>query len=107
MVRAGREVRSQTDYILGTDRRLFCNVSVWDPRHNSDNYLVLGFLSSAPLREHSKYLWRSKRIPLRPPTTPTREDGLFATLRRAVPKPKAWDARENVWISEATWKLVD
>ena len=33
MVWAGRDVRSRTDYILGTDRRLFWNVSVRDPRH--------------------------------------------------------------------------
>ena len=35
MIWEGRKVRSQTDYILGTDRRLFWNVSVQDPRHNS------------------------------------------------------------------------
>ena len=34
MIREGREVRSWTDYIMGTDRRLFENVSVRDPRHN-------------------------------------------------------------------------
>ena len=72
MIRVGREVRSRTDYILGTDFRLFWNVSVQDPRHNSDHCLVLGCLQSAPLREHSKYLRRRKRLPLRPPTTPTR-----------------------------------
>ena len=38
----GREVRSQTDYILGTERCLFRNVSVWEPWHNSDHYMVLG-----------------------------------------------------------------
>ena len=37
MVRLGRELRSRTDYILGTDRRLFRNASVRDPRHNSDH----------------------------------------------------------------------
>ena len=37
MIRYGREVRSRTDYILGTDHCLFGNVSVWDPRHNSDH----------------------------------------------------------------------
>ena len=31
MLRKGREVRSQTDYILGTDQRLFRDVSVRDP----------------------------------------------------------------------------
>ena len=42
MLRKGREVRSWTDYILGTDRRLFRNVSVRDLWHNSDHYMVLG-----------------------------------------------------------------
>ena len=64
MVRIGREVRSRTDYILGTDHRLFWNVSARYPRHNSDHYLVLGCLRSAPLGEHSEYLGRCKQIPL-------------------------------------------
>ena len=37
MIREGREVRSRTEYILGTDCRLFGNVSVRDPMHNSDH----------------------------------------------------------------------
>ena len=28
-------------------------------------------------------------------------------LRRAVPKPHAWERRTNEWISEETWRLVD
>ena len=107
MVRLGREVRSQTDYILGTDRRLFRNLAIWDPRHNSDHYMVLGCLRSAPLREHTLYLWCLARLPLRPPTTPTRKDGLFVALRRAIPKPKSREARKNTWISADTWRLID
>ena len=42
MIREGREVRSWTDYTLGTDFRIFGNVSVWDPRHKSDHYMVMG-----------------------------------------------------------------
>ena len=42
MIQEGREVRSRTDYILVTDRILFGNVSIRDPRHNSDHYMVLG-----------------------------------------------------------------
>ena len=48
MLRKGREVWSRTDYILGTDRCLFRNVAVRDPRQNSDHYMVLGCLPSAP-----------------------------------------------------------
>ena len=50
MVQEGREVRSRKDYILGTDHRLFWNVSVRDRRHNSDHCMVLGCLCSDPLR---------------------------------------------------------
>ena len=95
MVWEGREVMSWMDCILGTDCRLFQNVTVRDPQHNLDHYLVLGFLRGAPLRENSKYLGRRKQLPLQPPTTLTREDGIFAALRRAVPKPMAREARKN------------
>ena len=107
MLRKGRDVRFRTDYILGTDRRLFGNVSVRDPRHNSDHYMVLGCLYSDSLTEHKRYLGGRKKLPLKPPTEPTREDEVFAALRRAVPKPRAWEARENEWILTETWRLVD
>ena len=72
MIREGREVQSRTDYILGTDRRLFGNVSVRDPRHKSDHYMVLGCRYSASLEEHTQYLGGQKKLPLRPPTETTR-----------------------------------
>ena len=36
-----------------------------------------------------------------------REDGLFVALRRSIPKPKPWEARENVCVLEATWRIVN
>ena len=107
MIREGREVQSRTDYILGTYRRLFENVSVRDPRHNSDHYLVLVCLHSASLKEHMWYLRGQKKLPLCPPTAPTWEDKIFAALRRAVLKPRAREAWKNEWISAATWRLVN
>ena len=107
MVREGKLVRSRTDYILGTDRRLFWNVSIWYPRHNTDHYMVLGCLRSAPEREHTRYLSGRKQLPLRPPAEPTWEDGIFAALLRAVPKPHAMERSKNGWISKDTWRLVD
>ena len=77
------------DYILGTYHLIFWNVTIWDHRHDSDLYLVLGCLHGDPLRECPKYLRRSKWPTLCPPTIPRREDGLFADLRRAVPNPMA------------------
>ena len=107
MLRKGRNVWSWTDYILGTDHHLFGNVSVRDPRHNSDHYMVLGCLPSASLTENKQYLGGRKKLPLKPPTEPTREDGVFAALRRAVPKARAREARQNEWISTEMWRLAD
>ena len=103
----GKVVRSRTDYILGIDRSLFCNVSVRDPRHNTGHYMVLGCLRSAPERDHAKYLTGRKKLPLQPPNEPTREDGILVALRRAVPKPHMRERRMNEWISEETWRLVN
>ena len=68
MVRLGMEVQSWTYYILGTAFRLFRDLDLQYPRHNLNHYLVLGCLRSSPLREHTKYLGRSMRLPLWPLT---------------------------------------
>ena len=107
MVREGKVVRSRTNYILGTYQSLFWNVSVRDPRRNTNHYMVLGCLRSDPKREHAKYLLGCKKLPLRPLNDPKREDDIFAALRRAVPKPNMRERRMNDWISEDTWRLVD
>ena len=102
-----REVQSRTYYILGMDRRLFRNISAWDPRHNSDHYMVLSCLPNASLTEHKRYLGPQKKLPLKPLTEPTREDEVFAALRRAVPKASVREAKKNEWISTETWRPVD
>ena len=59
------------------------------------------------MREHIRYIAGRRRIPLKPPKRPTREDSLFGDLRRAVPKPQPWEQHWNAWIPEETWKLVE
>ena len=95
MVWVEREVQSRTDYILGTDFCLFQNVVVWEPRHKSDHYLILGCLHSSPLREHKDCLGRHKIPPHLPPVHPNNGGGLFADLGRSILKPKALEARKN------------
>ena len=107
MLQEGREVRSRTDYILETDCRLFGDVSVRDPRHNSEHYMVLGFLHSASLTEHKRCLGGWKKLPLKPPNEPTRGDEVFADLRRDVSMPQAREARKNEWVLTETWRLVN
>ena len=61
MRRRGQVVRSRTDYITGTDRRLFLNVAFQDPRHNTDHYMVLTCLPGAPLAKTKRYQWGRRR----------------------------------------------
>ena len=53
MVREGKVVRSRTDYLIGTYRSLFRDVSIRDPRHNTDHFMVVGCLRSSPERKHT------------------------------------------------------
>ena len=53
MVRGGKAIRSRTDYILETDRSLFSNVAVRDPRYNLDHYMVVGLLRGGTVRNTS------------------------------------------------------
>ena len=74
-LREGRVVRSWTDYLLGTDKSLFRNVSVRYLTHNTDHYMVVGHLRSATARDHTRYIKGRRKMMLKPPTEPTREDG--------------------------------
>ena len=88
-------MRSWTDYLLGTDHHLFQNISVWDPQHNYDHYIVLGCLRRAAQGEHSHYLDQRQRLPLLPPQTKTQEDQSFIDLRRAIPKTSPQERQRN------------
>ena len=94
---------------MGSDHQIIQNVAVWDPRHNSDHFMVMGCLRGASPREHYRYLGSRKRLPLLPPVrqTRTQADKIFSELQRAVPKSDKQTARHNTWISAETWRLVD
>ena len=100
-------MRSTTDYILGTERSLFKNVAVRDPRHNSDHYMVMGVLWGGTVAEHKRYTTGRRRVPMKVSRRPTREEEHFEDRRRAVLKPHPREQQRNAWISEETWKLVD
>ena len=108
-VRQGRVVQSRTDYILGSNRQMFHNVAVRDPRNNSYHFMVVGCLHGASPREPSCYLGCRTCLPLRLPgrQTITRAEKLFAELRCAVPKPDKRIAHHKSWISTETWRLVN
>ena len=100
-------MRYQIDYILGTDCCLFKNVAVWDPQYDSDHYMVLVYLCSAHLREHTDYFGRHTQLPPQFPTTLTKDDVLFMALMRAIPKTKDREASMKAWILVDTWRIVN
>ena len=109
MVLLGREVRSQTEYILGSSRWIFQNISARYSWHNSDHVVVMGCMCGASPRKNSRYLGRRTLLPLKPPgrQTRTRADKIFAGLHIAVPNPSIRSAHHNLWIEEETWRLID
>ena len=92
-------LRSWTDYLLGTERSLFRNVSVRNPIHNTNHFMVVGCLRSVLERDHARYIKGRWKMPVKPPTETTREDGIFETLQRTVPKPHEREKHKNAWIS--------
>ena len=57
--------------------------------------------------DHACYIKGRRKMPLKPPSEPTRKDEIFGALRRVVPKPHERDKHNNAWISDETWRLVD
>ena len=110
--RNGETVRARCDYLLGTDRRMFTNVSIRDPRlFTSDHLMVHGSLLLNSSRRHSlAYVRARKRFPLQPPKggTMTRADALFQALKLNITPPTHAEKRASrAWISAPTWNLVD
>jgi Reverse transcriptase (RNA-dependent DNA polymerase) len=110
--RDGQLVRSRCDYILGTDRRMFKNVSIRDPRlYTSDHFMVHGrLLLTSNRRQHLAYHKARKRFPLQPPKggPMTRADVLFQALKLNITPPTRAERRaRRAWISATTWNLVD
>ena len=95
-------VRSQMNYILGTDSFLFHNIVVHNARHN-----VLGCLCGAEPSAHLRYLGKRTRFHIRPQTTPDKEDCMFYELWRAIPRPPQRERHSQSWISTETWSLID
>ena len=86
IIRCSQEVRSRIDSIIGIERRRLQNVAVWDPRHNTDHYLVLGCLQCANLRENQWYLGKRRRLPLLPIRQLYRKETFFTSLWNLIPK---------------------
>ena len=88
MLRRGRVVWSRKDCILDTDRRMFQNICICETRHNTDHYMILGYICVTAQGYYQRYLgWRTQ-LPLLPSRVPKRYDLLVAELRGFIPEPR-------------------
>ena len=62
-------------------------MSVQDPRHNSDHYMVLSCLCRAPQQENSHYMGHIRRFPLHPLKMKTGEGQWCTDIKLEIPKP--------------------
>jgi hypothetical protein len=110
MRRRERIIMSRCDYILSTDRRIFSNVTIREPRHyTTDHYMILGILLSEPMKAHRSYINGRKRYPLHPQKwgPKTKTDALFEDLKGSIQRNPKRDRVWTPWISKETWALVD
>ena len=70
ILRGGREVHYQTEYIMGTYRCMFQNAAVLDAWYKTYHYLVLGYLRKTTPTAHSQDLKKRTRFPTKPLMTP-------------------------------------
>ena len=82
-------------------------MAVWNARHNTDRYLVLGCLHGAASAAHLRYLGKRTRFPIKPRTNSNGVDSLFAELQGKVPNPPWRERLCQAWISSETWNLIN
>ena len=90
VVKQGRLMRSLTDYILCSDRHIFQNVAIQDPRHNSGplhGHGVSGFLLPRGI-SHINYSAGYASLFICSDVRRGQRRKIFSEFRRAVPKQK-------------------
>ena len=108
MKRDGQEVWSQTDYILGTDRRLFQVMDGRDTQHDLYYYIFMGCLMREPAKDLTVYLRKPRRFPL----LPLRRDlamapeNIFSELKTQIPKPPLNEWVRRAWIYDKNWPAI-
>ena len=97
------------DYIPGSDRRYFYNISIRELRVSTEHRMILAELRGCGEPRNLKYhreraswtIATPKRGPIR------KEDATFNDLQKKVKKPTGKAQFRETCILEATWRLAD
>jgi hypothetical protein len=112
-LRLGRRFTSICDYILADTREDFRAIRIIQPRgFDSDHRLIYANLTLQSNSRHQSYMQSRKRYPIRPlvdETTINEADKIMVELTAAskIAKKPTICHKNNSWILEKSWNLVD
>jgi len=104
--RQGRYIRSTTDYILAERPLEFRRWAIKIPRYNSDHRAIVAELTVCSRREHRRYS-QQREYPISFSHPLRRIDQMFEDLCKFCEPPEPHDHRDNSWISQEAWALID
>ena len=112
MRRRGRDISSQTDYLLVPERNRwdFQGVTLKAPRHHNTNHqAVIATINAGSAAKLARYRRKRCRFPISMPKNGTRTyaETSFEWLKQECEPPPPWERKQNSWIQLATWALVD
>ena len=107
--RDGRRYGAICDHIASDDPSCFTNCQIVEPRFDTDHFGLVARIRLASKQQHRRYAKsRSKYpIPKLKPGDMNQADKLLTELTEAVTAKKKTNGRDNSWISDRTWKLID
>ena len=97
------------DVIASDDPNSFLNCQIREPRFDTDHMVLVAKVRLSSKRHHRRYA-RSRStypIPKLKPEDMTPAERLLAELTEAADKGSKTNGRDNSWISDRTWKLMD
>ena len=102
-------VRSVCDHVMTDHPKWFRNCQRRFPRFDTDHLAIVATLCVSSPREHRRYVRGRERFPLPPPLAEdcSAADTILAELREGRTPRGMDDGRQNSWISEETWRLID
>ena len=97
------------DAILSNDPASFSNCRIGTPRFDTDHSILIGMVKLVAKRHHRRYAKSRSKYPIAKvkPEDMNRADQLLAELAEHAAKRKKSDGRDNSWISDRTWRLID
>jgi exonuclease III len=106
--RGGTQLKNICDYILVQEREDFQAFQIKQPRYDSDHRLIKGILRLQSTKDQLQYMRQRSKFPITiQPSEYSSADKIMEKLSKEIEKPEKVKDRQNSWITEGTWQLID